>query len=56
MSKIAAINEAKDDDMDAEEIRIFRAIAIPSSLRTVAPFLDEAQAHAGYDCICLLLL
>jgi hypothetical protein len=27
---------------------ITRAIAIPSSLRSVAPFLEEAQAHAGY--------
>jgi hypothetical protein len=26
---------------------IFRAIAIPSSLRSIAPFLEEAQAHAG---------
>ncbi len=26
---------------------IYRAIAIPSSLRAVAPFLEEAQAHAG---------
>lgn len=30
-----------------ERTTIFRSIAIPSSLRTVAPFLDEAQAHAG---------
>lgn len=27
---------------------ITRSIAIPSSLRSVAPFLEEAQAHAGY--------
>lgn len=26
---------------------IYRAIAIPSSLRSVAPFLEEAQAYAG---------
>lgn len=27
---------------------IYRAIAIPSSLRSVAPFLEEAQAYAGF--------
>mmetsp|Transcript_19800 Transcript_19800/g.28472 ORF Transcript_19800/g.28472 Transcript_19800/m.28472 type:complete len:659 (-) Transcript_19800:13-1989(-) len=29
--------------------KIQRSIAIPSSLRSVAPFLDEAQAHAGNE-------
>ena len=34
--------------INTENIPIYRAIAIPSSLRSVAPFLEEAQAYAGY--------
>lgn len=36
-------DEAKAETTPA----IYRAIGIPSSLRAVAPFLEEAQAHAG---------
>ena len=30
-----------------ENVTVFRSITIPISLRTVAPFLDEAQTYAG---------
>lgn len=50
-AKMPNVADARDGEanieLKSEPTPIFRAIAIPSSLRSVAPFLEEAQAHAG---------